>query len=175
MHEFKLVPNRAIVFFAFLHRTSPIFFFWSVFLILWQMTASRIRIAGRFKPCAHMGCFDLEAFIEINQRSRKVRIFLSDQFVQSLILLLNWTLLPHLQWQCPICLKNYSLDSIIIDPYFNRITSLVGLVEMKNMFSYMLCSEAHHYWFVAFICHLDPRLWKWHIWNWCQAWWFLES
>ncbi|KAL6905787.1 hypothetical protein ACP4OV_003388 [Aristida adscensionis] len=63
------------------------------------MTASRIRIAGRFKPCAHMGCFDLEAFIEMNQRSRK--------------------------WQCPICLKNYSLDSIIIDPYFNRITSLI--------------------------------------------------
>jgi hypothetical protein len=39
------------------------------------MTASRIQIAGRFKSCAHMGCFDLEAFIEINQRSRKVRLF----------------------------------------------------------------------------------------------------
>ncbi|KAK3118184.1 hypothetical protein QOZ80_9BG0695440 [Eleusine coracana subsp. coracana] len=63
------------------------------------MTASRIRVAGRFKPCAHMGCFDLEAFIEINQRSQK--------------------------WQCPICLKNYSLENIIIDPYFNRITSLI--------------------------------------------------
>ncbi|RCV36690.1 hypothetical protein SETIT_8G002400v2 [Setaria italica] len=63
------------------------------------MTASRIQIAGRFKPCAHMGCFDLEAFIEINQRSRK--------------------------WQCPICLKNYSLENIIIDPYFNRIASLI--------------------------------------------------
>ncbi|KAJ1264439.1 hypothetical protein BS78_08G001100 [Paspalum vaginatum] len=63
------------------------------------MTASRIQIAGRFKPCAHMGCFDLEAFIEINQRLRK--------------------------WQCPICLKNYSLENIIIDPYFNRITSLI--------------------------------------------------
>ncbi|ONM41936.1 E3 SUMO-protein ligase SIZ1 [Zea mays] len=63
------------------------------------MTASRIQIAGRFKSCAHMGCFDLEAFIEINQRSRK--------------------------WQCPICLKNYSLENIIIDPYFNRITSLI--------------------------------------------------
>ncbi|KAK6163290.1 hypothetical protein DH2020_000154 [Rehmannia glutinosa] len=30
-------------------------------------------------------------------------------------------------WQCPICLKNYSLDKIIIDPYFNRITS-----KMRN-------------------------------------------
>ncbi|KAL6597535.1 hypothetical protein ACP70R_046975 [Stipagrostis hirtigluma subsp. patula] len=30
----------------------------------------------------------------------------------------------RIAWQCPICLKNYSLDSIIIDPYFNRITSL---------------------------------------------------
>ncbi|GFZ18061.1 DNA-binding protein with MIZ/SP-RING zinc finger, PHD-finger and SAP domain-containing protein [Actinidia rufa] len=26
-------------------------------------------------------------------------------------------------WQCPICLKNYSLENIIIDPYFNRIAS----------------------------------------------------
>ncbi|KAI7733087.1 hypothetical protein M8C21_033492 [Ambrosia artemisiifolia] len=50
------------------------------------MSGSRMKIAGRFKPCAHMGCFDLE-------------------------------------WQCPICLKNYSLENVIIDPYFTRITS----------------------------------------------------
>nr|XP_043609090.1 E3 SUMO-protein ligase SIZ1-like [Erigeron canadensis] len=61
------------------------------------MSGSRIKIAGRFKPCAHMGCFDLEVFVEMNQRSRK--------------------------WQCPICLKNYSLENVIIDPYFTRITS----------------------------------------------------
>ncbi|KAM7278965.1 hypothetical protein ACFE04_006099 [Oxalis oulophora] len=61
------------------------------------MSGSRIKIAGRFKPCVHMGCFDLEVFVELNQRSRK--------------------------WQCPICLKNYSLESVIIDPYFSRITS----------------------------------------------------
>ncbi|KAJ6803556.1 E3 SUMO-protein ligase SIZ1-like isoform X2 [Iris pallida] len=63
------------------------------------MSGSRMKIAGRFKPCIHMGCFDLETFVELNQRSRK--------------------------WQCPICLKNYSLENIIIDPYFNRITSLM--------------------------------------------------
>ncbi|XP_020252662.1 E3 SUMO-protein ligase SIZ1-like isoform X2 [Asparagus officinalis] len=63
------------------------------------MSGSRIKIAGRFRPCVHMGCFDLETFVELNQRSRK--------------------------WQCPICLKNYSLESIVIDPYFNRITSLM--------------------------------------------------
>ncbi|KAI7730845.1 hypothetical protein M8C21_002066 [Ambrosia artemisiifolia] len=39
------------------------------------MSGSRMKIAGRFKPCAHMGCFDLE-------------------------------------WQCPICLKNYSLKDM---------------------------------------------------------------
>ncbi|KAF7823429.1 E3 SUMO-protein ligase SIZ1-like isoform X1 [Senna tora] len=61
------------------------------------MSGSRMKIAGRFKPCIHMGCFDLEVFVEMNQRSRK--------------------------WQCPICLKNYTLENIIIDPYFNRITS----------------------------------------------------
>ncbi|KAA8544013.1 hypothetical protein F0562_021810 [Nyssa sinensis] len=61
------------------------------------MSGSRMKVAGRFKPCAHMGCFDLEVFVEMNQRSRK--------------------------WQCPTCLKNYALENIIIDPYFNRITS----------------------------------------------------
>ncbi|CAN1226897.1 E3 SUMO-protein ligase SIZ1 [Linum grandiflorum] len=30
-------------------------------------------------------------------------------------------------WQCPICLKNYSLEDVIIDPYFNRITT-----KMRN-------------------------------------------
>lgn len=39
-----------------------------------QMTGSRIKNAGRFRPCAHMGCFDLESFVELNQRSRKVTI-----------------------------------------------------------------------------------------------------
>ncbi|XP_078434735.1 DNA-binding protein with MIZ/SP-RING zinc finger, PHD-finger and SAP domain-containing protein isoform X2 [Wolffia australiana] len=61
------------------------------------MSGSRIKTSARFKPCVHMGCFDLETFVALNQRSRK--------------------------WQCPICLKNYSLESIVIDPYFNRITS----------------------------------------------------
>ncbi|KAL7199404.1 hypothetical protein ACSBR2_021643 [Camellia fascicularis] len=61
------------------------------------MSGSRMKVAGRFKPCLHMGCFDLEVFVEMNQRSRK--------------------------WQCPICLKNYSLENVIIDPYFNGITS----------------------------------------------------
>ncbi|KAL9402626.1 hypothetical protein Peur_006475 [Populus x canadensis] len=67
------------------------------------MSGSRMKIAGRFKPCVHMGCFDLETFVKLNQRSRK--------------------------WQCPICLKNYSLEDIVIDPYFNRITTMMGHCE----------------------------------------------
>eukprot|EP01018_Ginkgo_biloba_P026241 Gb_39446 [translate_table: standard] len=63
------------------------------------LSGSRISVAGRFKPCDHMGCFDLNTFLELNQRAKK--------------------------WQCPICLKNYSLENIIIDPYFNRITSRI--------------------------------------------------
>ncbi|KAK9279683.1 hypothetical protein L1049_013363 [Liquidambar formosana] len=63
------------------------------------MSGSRMKVAGRFRPCAHMGCFDLDIFVEMNQRSRK--------------------------WQCPICLKNYSLENVIIDPYFNRITNMM--------------------------------------------------
>ncbi|GAB4836488.1 hypothetical protein Ancab_001399 [Ancistrocladus abbreviatus] len=63
------------------------------------MSGSRMKTAGRFKPCAHMGCFDLETFVKLNERSRK--------------------------WQCPICLKNYSLDDVTIDPYFNCIVSMM--------------------------------------------------
>ncbi|KAK4772149.1 hypothetical protein SAY86_013924 [Trapa natans] len=63
------------------------------------MSGLRMKVAGRFKPCAHMGCFDLEVFVEMNQSTRK--------------------------WQCPICLKNYSLENVIIDPYYNRITTMM--------------------------------------------------
>lgn len=89
-----------------------------------------MKIAGRFRLCVHMGCFDLETFVEMQQRSRKasrsvskssfvfvfgcMRTYLMTSFFSSL-----------LQWQCPICLKNYSLESIIIDPYFNRIANMV--------------------------------------------------
>jgi hypothetical protein len=47
--------------------------------------------------------------------------------------------LLDMQWQCPICLKNYSIDSLIIDPLFNCITSSMKYmkedvieVEMKD-------------------------------------------
>ncbi|KAG0464730.1 hypothetical protein HPP92_018894 [Vanilla planifolia] len=76
------------------------------------MSGSRIKIAGRFKPCIHMGCFDLETFVELNQRSRK--------------------------WQCQFVLKLF-FRKIIIDPFFNRITSLmkncgedVNEIDVKN-------------------------------------------
>ncbi|CAH9108903.1 unnamed protein product [Cuscuta epithymum] len=77
------------------------------------MSGSRIKVAGRFQPCTHKGCFDLEVFVEINRRSRK--------------------------WQCPICLKNYSLEHIIIDPYLNRITS-----KLKNCGENVMEIEVKH-------------------------------
>nr|XP_043613532.1 E3 SUMO-protein ligase SIZ1-like isoform X2 [Erigeron canadensis] len=63
------------------------------------MSGCRMKTAARFKGCIHLGCFDLHTLVEINQRSRK--------------------------WQCPICLKNYSLEDIIIDPYLNRIVKMM--------------------------------------------------
>eukprot|EP00850_Spirogloea_muscicola_P015572 SM000120S25721 [mRNA] locus=s120:346263:352049:- [translate_table: standard] len=63
------------------------------------MSGSRIKVAARFRPCLHLGCFDLHTLVSINQRARK--------------------------WQCPICLHNYSLQHLIIDPCFNRITTLM--------------------------------------------------
>ncbi|KAL9258342.1 E3 SUMO-protein ligase SIZ1-like protein [Drosera capensis] len=64
-----------------------------------MMSGARMRTAGRFKSCAHIGCFDLETFVKLNERSRK--------------------------WQCPICIKNYSLEDLIIDPYFNRVVTMM--------------------------------------------------
>ncbi|GAB4850791.1 SUMO ligase siz1, variant 2 [Ancistrocladus abbreviatus] len=96
------------------------------------MSGSRMKVAGRFKPCAHMGCFDLETFVEINQRSRK--------------------------WQCPTCLKNYSLEHVIIDPYFNRITTMMRScgedsteIEVKSDGSWRVKSDAE-----------DRDLRQWH-------------
>ncbi|XP_024364528.1 E3 SUMO-protein ligase SIZ1 isoform X2 [Physcomitrium patens] len=67
------------------------------------MSGSQIKVAGRFKPCPHMGCFDLDTYVEMNQRTRK--------------------------WQCPICLKNYSIEHLIIDPFFNRITNALRTLD----------------------------------------------
>ncbi|XP_059626751.1 E3 SUMO-protein ligase SIZ1 [Cornus florida] len=99
------------------------------------MSGSRMKVAGRFKPCVHMGCFDLEVFVEMNQRSRK--------------------------WQCPICLKNYSLENIIIDPYFNRITSKmqnfgeeVTEIEVKPDGSWRVKADSDH--------RDLGDLWQWH-------------
>lgn len=63
------------------------------------MSGSRMKTAGRFRGCVHMGCFDLETFVGLNERSRK--------------------------WQCPICLKNYSLEDVVIDPFFNLIVNML--------------------------------------------------
>ncbi|XP_022857334.1 E3 SUMO-protein ligase SIZ1-like isoform X2 [Olea europaea var. sylvestris] len=89
------------------------------------MSGLRMKVAGRFKPCEHMGCFDLEVFVEMNQRCRK--------------------------WQCPICLKNYSLEKIIIDPFFNRITSKMrnceddmAEIEVKADGSWRVKAEGNH-------------------------------
>ena len=95
-----------------------------------QMSGSRMKVAGRFKPCAHMGCFDLDVVVEMNQRSRKASFathFHSSVVFNIFILVFEQPLNCFLQWQCPICLKNYALEFVIIDPYFNRITSLVIL------------------------------------------------
>ncbi|XP_078178890.1 DNA-binding protein with MIZ/SP-RING zinc finger, PHD-finger and SAP domain-containing protein [Carex rostrata] len=96
------------------------------------MSGSRIKTSGRFKPCAHIACFDLEAFVELNQRSKK--------------------------WQCPTCMKNYSLENIVIDPYFNRITSMmrkcgedVCEVEVKPDGCWRVKGETEH-----------KELTKWH-------------
>lgn len=43
----------------------------NIYSCMLQMSGLRMKMAGRFKPCVHMGCFDLRVFVEMNQRSRK--------------------------------------------------------------------------------------------------------
>ncbi|KAL6577331.1 SUMO ligase siz1 [Orobanche minor] len=59
---------------------------------------------------------------------------------------------PTLQedWQCPVCLKNYSWEKIIIDPYFNQITSKLrdfgedaAEVEVKTDGSWRVKADYH--------------------------------
>ncbi|CAN1857829.1 E3 SUMO-protein ligase SIZ1 [Linum perenne] len=92
------------------------------------MSGSRMKVAGRFISCIHMGCFDLDVFVEMNQRSRKARNVYGFVFPKcsyfSYDFCAKWRM-NSMQWQCPICLKNYSLENVIIDPFFNRITTKV--------------------------------------------------
>lgn len=54
------------------------------------MSGSRMKVAGRFKPCVHMGCFDLDVFVEMNQRSRKVSF---SQLIFICLILPRWFLM----------------------------------------------------------------------------------
>ncbi|KAL8140473.1 hypothetical protein V2J09_006494 [Rumex salicifolius] len=87
------------------------------------MSGSRIKVAGRFRPCAHMGCFDLDTFVGMQQRSRKASTY---TFFICILFLFN---IKMPTWQCPICLKNYSLEHIVVDPYFNRVTTMMQSCE----------------------------------------------
>ncbi|XP_074323323.1 E3 SUMO-protein ligase SIZ1-like [Apium graveolens] len=59
------------------------------------ISGARMKTASRFKPCVHMACFDLESFLGLRRTAK--------------------------QAQCPICLKKYPFEDIIIDPYFNQV------------------------------------------------------
>ena len=113
-----------------------------------------------------MGCFDLETFVGLNERSRKASVLLYFQVVCVICSdrRNGWVKDCFiLQWQCPICLKNYSLEDVLIDPFFNRI---VNMVFTQSDFSFV------DYWefVVQFICiyfplwfsfqKLDAKLWR---------------
>jgi hypothetical protein len=61
---------------------SSMYFTW---FLSSQMSGSRIKVAGRFKPCLHMGCFDLNTFVELNQRARKVSVCICENVLNRYI------------------------------------------------------------------------------------------
>lgn len=104
-----------------------------------------MKVAGRFKPCVHMGCFDLDVFVEMNQRSRKASPIKHDYFLNSLLwwysifrllaifnreILPSAVAMPHLSQE--LCFGEYHHRSVlqshcvegILLVYFLFITSL---------------------------------------------------
>ncbi|XP_059295628.1 uncharacterized protein LOC132048965 [Lycium ferocissimum] len=48
------------------------------------LSGSRMNIAGRFKPCVHMGCFDLQVFVEMNQSGNAPSVSRTTLWIMSL-------------------------------------------------------------------------------------------
>ncbi|GBG69607.1 hypothetical protein CBR_g4437 [Chara braunii] len=71
------------------------------------LSGSRIKTPARFHACPHMGCFDLQTYVELNQRARK--------------------------WQCPICMRNASIESLIIDPFFSKVINAMREYDVDEV------------------------------------------
>ena len=67
--------------------------------LICPITQSIITQPAKSSLCSHMTCFDLRAFLQMNER--------------------------RLQWTCPICKKSASFDSLRIDEHLQTILSNV--------------------------------------------------
>lgn len=62
----------------------------------------------------------------LNVNNWRIYYGLGTMLAVNLTLTLGCVHASDMQWQCPICLKNYSIETLVIDPFFNRITNAVS-------------------------------------------------
>ena len=67
--------------------------------LICPITQSLIVVPGKSTNCSHLTCFDLKAFLQMNER--------------------------RLQWTCPICKKSAAFESLRIDERLQTVLSTV--------------------------------------------------
>jgi E3 SUMO-protein ligase PIAS1 len=63
--------------------------------LICPITQSLIAVPAKSSYCSHLTCFDLKAFLQMNER--------------------------RLQWTCPICKKSASFESLRVDECLQKI------------------------------------------------------
>lgn len=86
--------------------------------LICPITRKRIESPSRGKYCKHLECFDLKAYLTLNQKSTI--------------------------WNCPICNKKSELKSLYVDSYFVNILNEYtksDLVEFKSQANWSVSNK----------------------------------
>lgn len=103
--------------------------------LICPITQSLISVPAKSSYCSHLNCFDLKAFLQMNER--------------------------RLQWSCPICKKSASFDSLRVDERLQTILANVpancSTVEMDSStdFQFILDSVKQEKVEITDSTHLD--------------------
>ena len=90
----------------------------------------------------------------LHVNNRRIYYGLGTMLAITLTLTLGCVYASDMQWQCPICLKNYSIETLVIDPFFNRITNAVSTTSSSDPVS-LVISSPMLYSFSCKLCKLD--------------------
>ena len=91
---------------------------------------SQIRIGtpARGKNCQHAQCFDLEAYLELNLRSKTSQESVDDFQLDEV------HIRPFTTWRCPVCARPVSFRDLVVDSYMEKaIKEASETVEHINL------------------------------------------